>query len=338
MADPAAGPSAPPPIHAVDNPRQGVSPLGADYPQATRSALRLSRSTHDRSAHLRLDDDELAGLWADPRAGVLQVWDSASLLLPDGSDLMFLTPSQVDPQAERYFLGLDPDGAPRFAVNAEFAAAGDARVTHLREISGRLGPGGAGLFVHAVGLANWHALHRFCPRCGGSTLMTAAGHVRECEVCGAQQFPRNDPAVIMLVTDDDGRGLFGRAPAWPQGRFSTLAGFVEPGESLEQTVIREVFEEVGVIIDEVTYQGSQPWPFPSSLMLGFHAHAATTELKIDSDEIAEARWLSRDELIDCGKRGEILMPGTISIARWLIELWFGERLPKDNHWGGGPAN
>lgn len=301
------------------------------------SELRLSRATHDRSAHLRLDQAALHAAWADPRAKVVQIRDSATLLLADGTDLVYLTPDQVDPElaaeASRFFLGFDPDGAPCFAVERDLIAEGEQRVTHLREISSRLPAGACGLFVHAIGIANWHARHRFCPNCGSQTEVTAAGHVRQCPSCGAQQFPRSDPAVIMLVVGDDGRALFGRAPAWPEGRFSTLAGFVEPGESLEQAVIREVFEEVGVVVDEVTYEGSQPWPFPSSLMVGFHAHASSSEITIDPTEIAEARWLSRDELIECGRRGEVLMPGSISIARWLIERWFGDTLPKDNHWG-----
>ncbi len=296
--------------------------------------LRLSRATHDRSAHLRLDAAALDAAWTHPQARVLQVRDSASLLLADGSDLFYVTPSQIDAQALRYFLGFDPDGRPYFAVDQDLVAGDENRITHLREISSRLPAGASGLFVHAIGLANWHARHRFCPNCGHETEMTAAGHVRSCPSCGTQQFPRSDPAVIMLVVDDDDRALVGRAPAWPEGRFSTLAGFVEPGESLEQAVRREVLEEVGVVVDEVTYEGSQPWPFPSSLMLGFTAHAATTEITIDPDEIAEARWLTRDELIACGQRGEILMPGSVSIARWLIERWFGEPLPHANHWGG----
>lgn len=303
------------------------------------SELRLSRATHDRSAHLRVDQAALDTAWADPRARVFSVHDSSTLLLADGSDLAYLTVAQISSDIApelRLFLGRDPEGIPYFAIDQELVPGDEHRVTHLREISSRLPAGASGLFVHAVGIANWHQRNRFCPNCGNLTESIAAGHVRQCPNCKAQQFPRSDPAVIMLVVDDDDRALLGRAPAWPEGRFSTLAGFVEPGESLEQAVIREVFEEVGVVVDEVTYQASQPWPFPSSLMLGFHAHASGTEIKIDADEIAEARWLSRDELIDAGRRGEILMPGSISIARWLIERWFGEPLPKDNHWGARP--
>jgi NAD+ diphosphatase len=288
------------------------------------------------AAAMTSPDAILDALWEDPQARILQVHDSAALTREDGSDLAYLTADQIDPTLMRLFLGFDPEGVPYFAVDGELEPGEGQRITHLREISSRLGAGASGLFVHAVGVANWHARNRFCPNCGSPTDVIAAGHVRQCPNCQAQQFPRSDPAVIMLVVGDDGRALFGRSPVWPEGRFSTLAGFVEPGESLEQAVAREVFEEVGVVVDQVTYLASQPWPFPSSLMLGFHAHASSYDLNIDEDEIAEARWLSRAELLDCGKRGEILMPGTISIARWLIEQWFGATLPKDNHWGGRP--
>jgi NAD+ diphosphatase len=294
--------------------------------------MMLSVSTHDRAAHLRLDPDALAAAWADPRARVLRVHNSLAAFSEDGSDLAYLTPDQVDASAARYFLGLDSDGAPFFAVDAPWEPGPGERAVGLRDISSRLGPTGAGLYVHALGLANWHAKHGFCAVCGSPTEIAAAGHVRQCPACSSQHFPRYDPAVIMLVVDDDDRALFGHNPAWPPGRFSTLAGFVEPGESLEAAVIREVFEEVGVVVDDVIYEGSQPWPFPSSLMLGFRAHTSDPTLRIDAEEITEARWFSRDELVAAGKAREVLMPGSISIARWLVERWFGKPLPADNHW------
>ena len=150
--------------------------------------------------------------------------------------------------------------------------------------------------VHAVALENWQRLHRFCSRCGERTVIAAAGHIRRCPACGAEHYPRTDPAVIMLVTDDQDRVLLGRQVHWPEGRFSTLAGFVEPGESIEQSVRREVFEEAGVTVGEVEYVASQPWPFPSSLMLGFMARATSSEITVDGEEIQEARWFSREEL------------------------------------------
>ena len=164
--------------------------------------------------------------------------------------------------------------------------------------------------VHAVALAEWHASHRFCPRCGGALRSTAAGHVLVCEQCARQQFPRSDPAVIMMVTDESGdRALLGRQAAWPVGRFSTLAGFVDPGESLEEAVVREVAEEVGVQVTDVTYFGNQPWPFPQSLMVGFFARATTTEINVDQDEIEDARWFTREEMRAQAEDGTLVLPG-----------------------------
>ena len=150
-----------------------------------------------------------------------------------------------------------------------------------------------------------------------------------CGRCGAQHFPRADPAVIMLVTDGD-RALLGRQASWPEGRFSTLAGFVDPGESLEQAVVREVAEEVGVEVDQVTYFGNQPWPFPASLMVGFFARARTTEIAVDDHEISDARWFTRDELRAGAETGRLVLPGGISISRSLVESWYGAPLP--GHW------
>jgi NAD+ diphosphatase len=295
-------------------------------------AMPLSGGSHDRASTLRSDPAALEQAWNDPRALVLRVHDGAVALRADSSDLAYLPPGQTDPGAARYFLGMGPDGTPFFAADAPFELGGDERSANVRELSASLPAAASGLFAHAVGLSNWHARHGFCPKCGSPTSVAAAGHVRVCTGCGTEHFPRNDPAVIMLVVDDDDRCLLGHNPAWPPGRFSTLAGFVEPGESLEQAVIREVHEEVGVRVADVRYEGSQPWPFPASLMLGFTAHATDPTISVDVAEITEARWFTREELIIAGKRGEALMPGAISIARWLIELWFGGPLPPDNKW------
>jgi len=203
-----------------------------------------------------------------------------------------------------------------------------ARPAGLREAGSLLSERDAGLLVHAVALENWQRLHRFCSRCGERTVIAAAGHIRRCPACGAEHYPRTDPAVIMLVTDDLDRALLGRQVHWPEGRFSTLAGFVEPGESIEQAVIREVAEEAGVPVGEVEYVASQPWPFPSSLMLGFMARATSSRIQVDGEEIHEARWFSRDELRTAIESGEVLPPSGISIAARLIELWYGEPLPR----------
>ena len=202
------------------------------------------------------------------------------------------------------------------------------RPADLREAAALLNDRDAGLFTHAVALANWHATHTHCPRCGTPTVTVAAGHAQRCPADGSEHFPRIDPAVIMLVTDPDDRCLLARNRRWPERRVSILAGFVEPGESAEQAVAREVREETGIVADRVRYAGSQPWPMPQSLMLGFRAAASgDLELRVDDDEIAEAHWYSREELRRALAAREILLPPPVSIAHRLIESWYGEELP-----------
>jgi len=202
------------------------------------------------------------------------------------------------------------------------------RPAGLREAAALLNDRDAGLFTHAVALANWHATHTHCPRCGTPTVTVAAGHAQRCPADGSEHFPRIDPAVIMLVTDPDDRCLLARNRRWPERRVSILAGFVEPGESAEQAVAREVQEETGIVVAQVRYVGSQPWPMPQSLMLGFRAAASgDLELRVDDDEIAEAHWYSREELRGALAAQEILLPPPVSIAHRLIESWYGEELP-----------
>ncbi|MFZ0160035.1 MAG: NAD(+) diphosphatase, partial [Kineosporiaceae bacterium] len=185
---------------------------------------------------------------------------------------------------------------------------------------------GAGILTAAVALAHWHRTHPRCSRCGEPTVAVQAGWARSCPACRAEHYPRTDPAVIMSIVDDAGRILLGRQAVWPEKRFSTLAGFVEPGESLEAAVRREVFEESGVRVGEVSYRGSQPWPFPSSLMLAFRGRATTTATTVDGVELAQARWWSREELALDVATGELLLPPPVSIARRLIEDWFGSTI------------
>jgi NAD+ diphosphatase len=220
---------------------------------------------------------------------------------------------------QRIFLGVDGD-VPFFAAEVD----GDDSFRSLREIGALLDSRDAGLVVHAIAIANWHATHSHCPRCGAPTRTASAGHTRVCDVDGSEHYPRTDAAVIMAVVDDDDRLLLGHQAVWPDKRFSTLAGFVEPGESLEQAVRREVAEEVGLEIGDVDYLGSQPWPFPASLMLGFIAHARTTEIHRHDGEIAEARWFTRQGMLEDVRRGDVLLSPPVSIARRLIEHWYGE--------------
>jgi len=191
----------------------------------------------------------------------------------------------------------------------------------LRRIGAYLNDADAALLAYARGISHWHQRHRFCGVCGSANRSANAGHMRVCTNCGANQFPRIDPAIIVLVHDDE-RCLLGRRPAWEEQRFSTIAGFVEPGETAEQAVVREVFEETGIEVGAVTYHSSQPWPFPGSLMLGFHAETASDEIRRLDGELAEARWFSRGEVLDAlAKRGSFTMPPPLSISYRLIEDW-----------------
>ena len=288
----------------------------------TRPTPALARSAVDRAAHRRTDDAWLADRWADPATRVLVVDAGRALVDEDGPApaLVLRTPHEVDASAERYFLGVDDDVA-YFAVLAPLAPKIGARPMDLREVGALLGERDAGLLVHAVGLANWHAAHTHCARCGTPTEVVLGGHVRRCPADGSEHFPRTDPAVIMLVHDGADRCVLGRQPSWPPGFYSTLAGFVEPGESAEMAVAREVAEEVGLTVTDVEFRASQPWPFPSSLMLGFVARATDAELTVDTAELADARWFSRDELRRAVEREEVRLPPPVSIAWHLVTDW-----------------
>ena len=219
-----------------------------------------------------------------------------------------------------------------FGVSADLPAAPPGtRAASLRDVGALLGDRDAGLFTHAVALANWHDTHTHCPLDGTPTVADPGGHSTSCPVDGTEHFPRTDPAVIMLVTDPDDRCLLARNAAWPGRRVSILAGFVEPGESAEQAVIREVAEETQIKVTNVRYVGSQPWPMPRSLMLGFRAEApAGQAIAVDrGTEIAEAHWFSRDELLAAIKAGEMTLPPAVSIARHIIDSWFERPAPVD---------
>jgi NAD+ diphosphatase len=199
---------------------------------------------------------------------------------------------------------------------------------YLREVGPLLSDRDAGLVTHAIALANWHETFTHCPRCGSPTDPIASGHARRCPVDSSEHFPRVDPAMIVLVTDADDRALLARNVMWPERRVSILAGFVEAGESAEMAVAREVQEEAGIDVGAVTYLGSQPWPMPQSLMLGFRAEAAgEQEIRVDAEEIAEANWYSRAELAAAIDSGDILLPPPVSIAHRIIETWYGSDLP-----------
>ncbi|RAY13317.1 NAD(+) diphosphatase [Actinomadura craniellae] len=296
--------------------------------------LALSRGVLDRVAERRRDEEWVEELWTDPRTRVLPVHEGRALVRLDGTPELHLLPSDrfPTPPQDRLLLGVDDEGTGYFAAFGPLPLIEGTERAQLRRVGALLSDRDSGLLTHAVALYNWHATHRYCPRCGEPTQPVAAGHVRACPACGAEQFPRVDPAVIMLVRDADDRLLLARHPEWPERRVSILAGFVEPGESLEQAVIREVREEVGLVVGDVRYLGSQPWPLPQSLMLGFFCQAEPDqELHEDEEEITDARWYDRDELQAAATAGDILLPGKISIARQLIERWYGGPLP--GSWG-----
>lgn len=280
----------------------------------------FARQLHDRAGHLRSRDVD----WKTPELRVL-VLAGEHVATIEGPALRWIGIDEA-PEGQWIFLGTH-GGAPYAAVVVSRVEQ-EFQPTSIRVLAPMLSVEELSLGIHAVAMARWLQTHVYCSRCGEYLYAESGGHLLRCPECGAQHFPRTDPAVIMLITDDQDRALLARNPTWPEGRFSTLAGFVEPGESLEDTVRREVAEEVGVQVGEVSYLASQPWPFPSSLMLGFFGRALTTDIVPDEDEIAEARWFTREELRDLGTSNEVVLPpAKVSISRWLIERWFGGPIP-----------
>lgn len=313
-------------------------PDGAGTPSAEAALeLSLARSAVDRTALLRRDPEVIARALGSSATRVLDLYgDRAPYRLDEQSGaatLVYRAPRPEDADAFVLLLGRGEDGADRVAVVHRPEPDQGHRRANLRRLGVVLGDHDVGLLVSAVAMANWHAGQGFCPRCGSPTESAEGGWVRICVSCGKHQFPRTDPAVIMSVTDADDRLLLARGPQWPPGRMSVLAGFVEPGESLEAAVAREVREEVGLEVDEITYRGNQPWPFPASLMLGFSSRARTDGIHRDDAEIAEAQWFSRSELAEQVQAGTLALPGRLSIARSLIEHWYGSRIeePHQHH-------
>lgn len=311
----------------------------ANLPRVTYPHERLSANPHDRTALHRGDDAWIDQRWADPDSRVLVV--SGTRVRPRDGRLEWVSPAQA-PDGLRVLLG-EHDGRAWFAVVVDAALAqsgGPGEWTPLRGLLPVLAGepdaavADAPLVFHALGLAEWLFVTRYCPRCGEPLTPRSAGHELVC-ANGHTQFPRTDPAVIMIVTSgepgaEDERCLLGRQAVWPEGRYSTLAGFCEPGETLEDAVRREVLEEAGVVVGEVEYFGNQPWPLPASLMVGFVGRAVTTDIRIDEEEIEDARWFTRAEMKALAEEGTLLLPSGVSISRSLVEHWYGGPLP--GHW------
>jgi len=280
----------------------------------------------DRRADARLREDWLDEARADPHTIYMGMRDSAALVrAPDGGAARVAFLSAADPrvaatqdpqrlvllgwyQARRCVL---VDLPPEQAIER----TGEC-FAELRPLAPDLPAAEAGLLAYARALQLWRASHRYCSRCGALLLSVRAGHLRCCPQCGYQSFPRLDPAIIVLVHDGEA-ALLGRQAGWPPGRYSTIAGFVEPGESLEDAVRREVYEETGIATAQLSYHSSQPWPFPSSLMLGFTARATVAPPVLRDGELEDARWFSRQELRD----GAVQLPPAVSISRRLIDGW-----------------
>jgi NAD+ diphosphatase len=294
----------------------------------------LAAASLDRLGHLRrdaawLDDARRRGcyvaIWR--RKVLVSAGERPAPLLLAGDALAALGAS-----SESVLLG-ERDGVPCFAVALGATPLPPAGgFEDLRGLGDRLDPDDAALLAYARAMILWHERHGHCSVCGAPTRSVEAGHARECTDCGAKHFPRVDPAIIVLVADAH-RCLLGRQAAWPAGRYSTIAGFVEPGESLEDAVRREVLEETGVRVAAVDYHGSQPWPFPASLMLGFHARPAGGEIALRDGELEDARWFDRDDIA----AQRVLLPPRVSIAYRLIEAWFdqapGRRLADESEPG-----
>ena len=288
--------------------------------------LSLARAHLDRAAHLRTDEAALESLFA--KGKVFQVHRGKFLFT---KALHWLEPSSA-PEGERYFLGLDDSGRGYFAVNAPFAD-GTENLQTLREAGLLATEIEIGAAVHAVALANWHDTHTHCARCGADTYSALAGSVRRCRSDESEHYPRTDSAVIVLVRDKDDRVLLGRQKVWPAKRYSNFAGFLEPGESLEACVKREVLEEAVVRISEIEYLGSQAWPFPASIMLAFTGVVENPEdAQADGEEIEDLRWYSREKFTADIKSGELLIPPGISIARRMIEAWYGGSIDFTESW------
>jgi NAD+ diphosphatase len=290
----------------------------------------------DRACELRRDTTAMAARCREPRSVIIPVWQDRSFIVegdPPQAALVKASHSAaiIESADQLVLLGTDGEGDAWFAADlsskkreAIAQMIGHAILLPLRRVGAIMLPDHAAVLAYAQGIVHWHRRHRFCGVCGGVTESREGGHVRVCvrPTCGAQHFPRTDPAVIMLVSRHDHEAcLLARQARWPRGMYSTLAGFVEPGESLEEAVTREVREETGVVVTNVRYRGSQPWPFPSSIMLGFHADAETdAPIRLDLSELQHAGWFTRADIARFDELG-LRLPSRDSIARRLLAEW-----------------
>ncbi len=307
------------------------------------SAIQQHPSQIDRAGELRTNQSILDDLWQ--RAKTLHIADGQiaardeKLTLASAAEISTIAASGKFTEGARYFLGLDlTDRSPYFVWDTQWVGDVSDEVkgegfTTLREIGAQLSPIESELALHATALSNWHLSHPRCPRCGGATRVDLGGAARYCDTDQSQHHPRTDSAVIVLIKDRADRILLGHQPVWPEGRFSTFAGFLEPGETFEQCVSREVFEESHIKVSEIKYLGSQPWPFPASIMIAFEAVTDNPEdAQGDGEEITEVKWFSREALKAAAADGSLLLPPSISVARKMIEGWLGEKAIGGETW------
>lgn len=307
------------------------------------SAINQHPSRIDRAGELRVNQESLDQLWGE--AKILQIAEGRIAAI--GSEITFFSADEVASkislnlfaEGSRYFLGLDAESREPFFLwdtQWEGALSDDEKLigfTTVREIGALLEERELELGLHALALSNWHRAHPRCPSCGGESVVVLGGSARFCDADQSHHHPRTDSAVIVLVKDRQDRILLGHQPIWPEGRFSTFAGFLEPGETFEQCVSREVFEESSVRVSELKYLGSQPWPFPASIMISFEAVTDNPhDARGDGEEITDVRWFSREELKVAAADGSLLLPPSISVARKMIERWLGESAQGGETW------
>jgi NAD+ diphosphatase len=291
--------------------------------------IAFAGSRLDRADHVRQDPDELSALM-NHRARLLLL-EGLDPVIDDAGSLGWGSLADADPEAELVFLGL-AFGRGHFAAVPRAGSTAPAN-PRLWQAMATLGPEELATYGGARSIVDWHARHQFCARCGAQTVLAKGGWQRNCtsDACKAEHFPRVDPVTIMLVEHEDSI-LLGRQPRFPEGNYSALAGFLEPGETIEEAVAREVFEEAGVTVRDVAYVMSQPWPFPSSLMIGCHAYADDPAIVVDKNELEDARWFSRAEIAEAlaaakqgGKGKAVTVPPRTAVAHHLINWWVSRR-------------
>lgn len=299
----------------------------------TSNDIPLASHPVNRAAHHRTDTAWLDAAKQRDDALIFLMQKGAPLVQMSGQNLVWLGPefSRLEGLEESVFLGLDKAGAPIFAVNMGPSfklegslLQGSGEFTDMRAAAGGLSPMEANLASTSRSLLEWHRSHRFCSKCGAQSEPAEAGWKRVCPSCGAEHFPRTDPVAIMLAVKDD-KCLLGRQANWPAGFWSALAGFVEPGETVEQAATRELEEEAGIKADpaKAEYLFCQPWPFPSSLMVGIIVEADTTEVSVEQDELEAARWITREEArqVLAGTHPDIYAPPPMAVAHHILKTW-----------------